>query len=61
MKVINIDNFDRDCIPDKLVCENCNEYYANRIAELLNETTDPNGEDYFVVKHDDYKLKKSYE
>ena len=57
MKIVNCDNFDRDYHPDKLVCENVPEYYAQTIADALNEKF--GGEEssnYFKVVADDYVL-----
>lgn len=57
MKVIKTDNFDRNYIPDSLICENCTDYNAKFIAEALNKMCNPNGSDYFRAVHDDYKMK----
>lgn len=37
MKIIGVDNYDREMYEDVLVCENVkNEYYANTIVDVLN-------------------------
>lgn len=56
MKVIKKDNMDRENISDSLVCENCNEYYATMIADLLNKQAGETSPDWYVSVRDDYKL-----
>lgn len=57
MKIICIDNFDREIVSDRLIAENVPDHYAEGIAEHLNEkysgTTSPV---YFKAVPDDYKL-----
>lgn len=37
MKIIGVDNYDREMYGDVLVCENVtSEYYANKIVDVLN-------------------------
>jgi hypothetical protein len=37
MKIIGVDNYDREIYGDVLVCENVkSEYYANKIVDVLN-------------------------
>lgn len=37
MKIIGVDNYDRENYGDVLVCENVtSEYYANKIVDVLN-------------------------
>lgn len=60
MKIIAIDNFDReDCgTPDRLVAENVSNRYAKIITELLNiHYCHAASQYYYVVKPDDYKLR----
>ena len=54
MKIIGIDNLNRDNISDILICENVNEYYANKFIEVLNFTR--NQPYFYQVVADDYKL-----
>lgn len=57
MKIICVDNFNRDYKSDELVCENINEYYGKYIVNQLN--TYFNGENsplYFKLVPDDHKL-----
>lgn len=56
MKIIAIDNFDRDWVSDALVCENVNEYYGKIIVDYLNERVGENSQNFYILKEDDYKL-----
>ncbi|QJI52425.1 hypothetical protein [Psychrobacillus phage Perkons] len=59
MKVICVDNYDRDTHDDKLVCENVNEFYAKKITDFLNEKfSGDSSDDYFKAVDDDHKLYK---
>lgn len=57
MKIINVDNFDRESVDDKLVCENINEYYGEYIVDWLNEKFSGNhSSDFYRLVEDDHKL-----
>lgn len=58
MKIIAVDNFDRDEIPNVLVAENVNKYWGDKIVTSLNymEGTDLNAQYYFLLVDDDHKL-----
>lgn len=58
MKIIAVDNFDRDEIPNVLVAENVNKYWGDKIVTSLNymEGTDLNAQHYFLLVDDDHKL-----
>lgn len=71
MKIIGVDNYNRENISDILVAENViNEYLGNRIVEFLNygrtltkmeresflETSDLISDTYYNLVPDDYKL-----
>lgn len=56
MKIIAIDNFDRDWVSDILVCENVNEYYGKKIVDYLNKEVGGNSQNFYILKEDDYKL-----
>lgn len=57
MKIIRIDNFNRDSISDILVAENVSELYALIIVEFLNEKYSGEASSYFYIyRSDDYKL-----
>lgn len=40
MKIVCIDNFNREHVSDVLVAENVPEHYANRIVDALNAPND---------------------
>jgi hypothetical protein len=57
MKIILVDNYDRDLIPDVLICENItNKYYGERIVRLLNEAEHKDSENFFKLVDDNHKL-----
>lgn len=57
MKVIRIDNFARENVSDKLVCENVSHYYGEIITKYLNENfSGENSPDFYKLVDDDYKL-----
>ncbi len=56
MKIIRVDNFDRNYISDGLIAENVNEFFAKLIVKLLNKHTGEHSQDYFKAVSDDHKL-----
>lgn len=57
MKIVGVDNFNRDNVSDFLVCENVDEYWAEIICEELNnKLSGETSREFFMVKEDDYKL-----
>lgn len=57
MKIIAVDNLNRDWIPDKLICENINAYYGRMIVDLLNEGyASPSSMNFYKLVQDDYPL-----
>lgn len=57
MKIIAKDNYDRETVSDRLICENIDKHIGERMVNFLNE----NGRsqfDFFVLVEDDYKLYK---
>jgi hypothetical protein len=58
LKVISIDNHDREHRSDVLIAEGLSLEAAARMAGELNAKADPSGDDYFVAVADDYKLKR---
>jgi len=59
MKIIYVDNFYRDYIPDKLICENVNKYFGKNIVDFLNDKFSGNNlPDLFKLVEDDYELYK---
>jgi hypothetical protein len=65
MKIISVDNFDRE-LPgqsdDELIAENVTAFYAETIVNALNEKfcEASNSDRFFKAVPDDYKL-RSYE
>ena len=62
MKIICVDNFNRENMADELVCENVNEYYREHIVDFLNKKF--GGDDsfnYYRLVEDDYKLWRGME
>lgn len=62
MKIIMVDNFDRDYVDDKLIADNVTPMYASTIVEALNNKysgdTSPH---FFRAVQDEYKLKNENE
>lgn len=57
MKIIQVDNFNRETISDFLVAENVSEYYGKIIIEFLNKKFSGDYElSYYRLIPDDYKL-----
>lgn len=57
MKVVCVDNFARETVSDKLICENVNPFYAKWIAELLNDKfSGDESSRFYKAVNDDYKL-----
>lgn len=62
MKIIAIDNFGRDTVPDILIAENVKEEYIDYLITSLND--EYGGEystRYFTSINDDYVLSKGME
>ena len=56
MKIIAIDNFNRENVDDMLVAENVNRYYGKLIVDLLNQKFSVNYDWFYKLVDDDYKL-----
>jgi len=57
MKIVCVDNFNRDHIGDTLVCENVSLNYALVIVDILNEKFGgEHSSDHFVIKSESYEL-----
>jgi hypothetical protein len=56
MKIIGVDNLNREHISDVLVAENLNDYYAQLIVQLLNAI--PNQDYYYRAVEDSGQLYK---
>ena len=59
MKIISSDNFGREHISDKLVCENINKFYGEKIVEFLNKSFSGDyANNYYNLVEDNHKLYK---
>jgi len=58
MKVICVDNYDREIYDDVLVCDNVNNYYGKQIVKSLNDKAGEDSSNYYRLVEDDYKLFK---
>ncbi|MNK84465.1 hypothetical protein D3C87_1043140 [compost metagenome] len=57
MKIICKDNFDRESVNDRLVCENVSEFYGSKIVYFLNDKFSGDySSDFYKLVEDDYKL-----
>jgi len=56
MKIIVVDNFDRDTVSDKLIAKDVSAYWSKRIVELLNAKCRNSSSNFFRVVSDDCKL-----
>jgi len=62
MKIICVDNFNRESITDDLVCTNVSEYYGEYIVDFLNKKFGgDNSFNFYRLVNDDYKLWKGME
>lgn len=59
MKIILVDNFNRESssYPDILIAENVHQNYMHDIVTFLNSRKSEDGNCYFRIVEDDYKLK----
>lgn len=60
MKVIGVDNFDRDYVDDILICKDLTEQRATFIVHALNIVygKSENSPTYYKAVEDDYKLRE---
>ena len=57
MKIIKVDNFDRDAVSDELIAMDVSERWSKWIVELLNvEYSGSSSSVFFRAVLDDYKL-----
>lgn len=57
-KVIGVSNFDDPTVADCLICENCTEQNAKRIADWFNIHYGPKHEYFYVPRNDNYILRE---
>ena len=57
MKIISVDNFDRDNVSDQLIADNVSEYYGAVMVQALNaKYGDDHSDWFFHIVPDDYKI-----
>ena len=57
MKIIKVDNYDKETVSDILIAENVNSCYGEDIVKFLNiKYSRNNSSDFFRLVKDDYKL-----
>ena len=58
MKIIKVDNFNREEVADQLIAENVNEYWGEQLVNALNyvNSSDFHNDAFFRLVEDDYKL-----
>lgn len=58
MKIILVDNYDRDTVPERVIAAQVDDRWAPKIASLLNENySGDRSPDFFRVVGEDYQLK----
>lgn len=59
MKIVQVDNFDRDNISDVLIAENVNKNFGEFLTKaLIDKYSSSNSPDYFRLVPDNYELYK---
>jgi hypothetical protein len=58
MKIIRVDNYNRDFVPDKLIASDVEKYYGKIIVDRLNKIEGETTPYFFRLVKDDYKLYK---
>jgi len=58
MKIICVDNFDRDYVPEHLVATGLVKFYADKIVTILNASEPENSPNYYKAVEDTYELRK---
>lgn len=57
LKIISVDNFDRENYNDVLICENVNGHFGNVLVDFLNEKySGDTAQRFFKLVEDDFKL-----
>ena len=56
-KIIGVDNFDRECVSDTLVCDSINKYWGDKIVEFMNKAVGGvNAQTYYKLVPQGHKL-----
>ena len=58
MKIIAVDNYDRETVSDFLVCENINASKGKLVVDFLNRHYGEPSDYYYRLVPDEYKLYK---
>ena len=58
MKIICIDNYDREIYDDIVIAENVHDGYGQMLVDELNNSSKRRDKDWFKLVDDDYKLFK---
>lgn len=58
MKIVGIDNYDRETVDDVLVCEHVHDGYAQKLIEFLNAQCHEAQARFFRLVPDDYPLRR---
>lgn len=62
MKIISVDNFNRESYADKLIAENVSGYLGKAVTDFLNEKFGGDySNNYFKLVEDDYVLWRGME
>ena len=61
LKIIAVDNFNRETVADFLVCENVNQSYGERIVKFLNDAPDRGDAWWYRLVADDHRLSRGME
>ncbi|MGL6184838.1 MAG: hypothetical protein ACRC1T_05605 [Clostridium chrysemydis] len=56
MKIIGIDNLNRDTVSDILICENINKYYGEKLLKYLESECDKYSDCSYKLVEDGYNL-----
>ena len=57
MKIICVDNFNREIVDDKLIADNLCGFYGRDIVDFLNDKfSGDNSPDFYRLVDDDYEL-----
>lgn len=58
MKIIAVDNYNRESVADFLVCENVNQSYGERFVKFLNDQVRDGDPRWYRLVADDHRLSR---